>query len=144
MAAADSTSATAVGISRFPGSRARWLIVWLLFATVLGYWLYSPLPGGRDYEPALYEVTDHDRRGLQMVERVPTGASIATQPHYVPHLAHRENVFHYPWIKIGQENVDYFLFDRQSSPYPFATDEFNHELTRQLSAYILKSHHTCA
>lgn len=126
-------AATAVGISRFPGSRAHWLIVWLLFATVLGYWLYSPLPGGREYEPALYEVTDHDRRGLQMVERVPTGASVATQPHYVPHLAHRENVFHYPWIKIGQENVDYFLFDRQSSPYPFATDEFSHELTQFLA-----------
>ncbi len=125
-------AATAVGISKSSRSRAWLLIIWLLLTTILGYWLYSPLPGGREYDPGLYDVTDHDLRGLQMVERVPNGASVAAQPHYVPHLALRENVFHYPWIKIGRENVDFFLFDRQSNPYPLSNDEFSYELTQFL------------
>jgi uncharacterized membrane protein len=125
-------AATAVGISRFPNERARWLVVWLMVATAVGYQLFSPLPGGRNYEAALYEVTDHDRQGLEMVLRVPPDAAIAAQPHYVPHLIQRQQLFHYPWIKIGQEQVDYFLFDRQSDPYPFSADEFNHELARLL------------
>jgi uncharacterized membrane protein len=126
-------AATAVGISRFANQRARWLIAWLMLATVVGYWLYSPLPGGRDYEAALYEVTDHNRQGLEMVRRVPPEAAVAAQPHYVPHLIQRQQLFHYPWIKIGQGQVDYFLFDRQSDPYPFSADEFNHELIRLLA-----------
>ena len=132
-------AATAAGLSRFPLSRARLLTVWLLFATILSYFLFSPLPGGRAYEPALYDVTGHQLQALAMVELVPQEASIATQPHVVPHLIQRENVYHYPWIKIGQENIDYFLFDSLSDSYPFSKDEFNIELTKFLvdPAYAL-------
>ena len=132
-------AATAVGLSRFSPSRARLLTAWLLVATLFGYWLFSPLPGGRAYEPDLYEVTDHDRQGLAMIQLVPKESSIATQPNYVPHLIQRENVFHYPWIKIGRENVDFFLFDPLSNTYPFTVDEFKVELTNFLvdPAYAL-------
>jgi uncharacterized membrane protein len=126
-------AATAVGIGRFQLVKARWLTAWLLLATAVGYWLYSPLPGGAQYDPALYQVTDHDRLGLAMVEEVPEGASVAAQPHYVPHLAQREHVYHYPWIKIGQENVDYFLLDPQSSPYPYGEDEITAEINSFLA-----------
>jgi uncharacterized membrane protein len=126
-------AATAVGIGRFQLSKARWLTVWLLLATALGYWLYSPLPGGGQYDPALYQVTDHDRLGLAMIKEVPQGASVAAQPHYVPHLTLREHVYHYPWIKIGQENVDYFLLDPQSNPYPFSKDEMTAEINSFLA-----------
>ncbi|UCC52753.1 MAG: DUF2079 domain-containing protein, partial [Anaerolineaceae bacterium] len=54
-------AATAVGIGQFQLSKAHWLTVWLLLAALLGYWLYSPLPGGKQYEADLYQVTDHDR-----------------------------------------------------------------------------------
>lgn len=126
-------AATAVGIGQFQLSKAHWLTVWLLLAALLGYWLYSPLPGGKQYEADLYQVTDHDRLVLAMIEEVPQGASVATQPHYVPHLAQREHLYHYPWIKIGRENIDYFLLDPQSSPYPFSVDEITAEINSFLA-----------
>ena len=126
-------AAIAIGLGRFPMSKARWLTAWLLLMTLAGYWLYSPLPGGSEYDPSLYQVTDHDRLGLAVVQEIPAEASVATQPHYTPHLTQRENLYHYPWIKIGQENIDYFLFDTQSSPYPFNNDEIAAEINSFLA-----------
>jgi uncharacterized membrane protein len=126
-------TAIAIGLGRFPMSKARWLTVWLLLATLAGYWLYSPLPGGREYVPSLYQVTDHDRLGLAIVQEIPPEASVSTQPHYTPHLTQRQNLYHYPWIKIGQENIDYFLFDTQSSPYPFNDNEMAAEINSFLA-----------
>ena len=123
---------TAVGISRFSPSRARLLTAWLLGAALLGYWLYGPLPGGREYDAELYTVTDHDRKALAMISLVPDSAAVATQPHFVPHLSFRENIYHYPWIKIGQEKIDFFLFDRLSDLYPFEKDAFTFELAKFL------------
>ena len=126
-------TAVAVGVGRLQRRRARWATMWLLVSALLGYLLFSPLPGGGRYEAPLYAVSEHDRLSLAVVTAVPPDASIATQPHYVPHLAHRELVFHYPWIKIGAEQVDYFLFDRHSSPYPFSQDEIAGEITQFLA-----------
>ncbi len=125
-------AAVAVGTARAEPRRARNYMVWLLITTVLGYFLFSPLPGGRNYESELYKVTEHDRKGLEMVENIPLEASVATSPHYVPHLALREDVYHYPWIKIGLDNIDYLLFDCFSSCYPFSHSDFDHELKEYL------------
>ena len=132
-------AATAVGLARFSPSRARLLTIWLLTASLLGTYLLSPLPGGRAYEPQLYEVTAHDRQALEIIAMLPQEAGVAAFPHYVPHLAHRENVYHFPWIKIGRENVDYFLFDCESTCYPLSKDEYTVELTNLLvdPAYAL-------
>ena len=126
-------AAIAVGLGRLDKRWARWAMVWLLLMVLFGYYLFSVLPGGRRYVADEFTPTAHDRVGLLMVTAVPDNASVATQPHYVPHLAHREQIFHYPWIKIGQENVDYFLLDRQSDPYPFSKDELNGEITNFLA-----------
>jgi hypothetical protein len=83
-------------------------------------------------------VTDHDRSGLTMVQEVPADASVAAQPHYTPHLTLRTNLYHYPWIKIGTENIDYFLFDEQSSPYPFSHDEITAEIDTFLADPAMK------
>ncbi len=121
-------AATAVGIGRFQISKARWLLAWLVVASAVGYWLYSPLPGGQAYNPHEIEVTEHDRLGLAMVQELPEGASVATQPHYAPHLTLRKDLYHYPWIKIGAQNIDYFLFDKLSSAYPFTDEEMASEI----------------
>ncbi len=126
-------AAVAIGLGRFPIVKARWLTAWLLLAALTGYWLYSPLPGGRAYEPSLYQVTAHDRLGLTLVQEIPAGASVATQPHYAPHLTQRENLYHYPWIKIGREKIEYFLFDTESSPYPFSDEELAGEINSFLA-----------
>lgn len=126
-------AAVAVGLGRLDKRWARWATVWLLLMVLFGYYLYGVLPGGGRYAADEFTPTEHDRAGLLMVTAVPDNVSVATQPHYVPHLAHREHIFHYPWIKIGQENVDYFLLDRQSDPYPFSKDEMNGEITKFLA-----------
>lgn len=126
-------AAVAIGLGHLDKRWARWATVWLLLAVLLGYYLLGSLPGGRRYSIDEFKVTDHDRAGLLMVSAVPDTVSVATQPHYVPHLAHREQIFHYPWIKIGQENIDYFLLDRQSDPYPFSKDDMNGEITKFLA-----------
>ncbi len=126
-------AAIAAGLGRFEIARARWLTAWLLLSALLGYWLYSPLPGGGAYEPALYTVSDHDRLGLALAQEIPTAASVATQPHYAPHLSLRANIYHFPWIKIGAENIDYFLFDQGSSTYPFSEAEMTAEINTFLA-----------
>jgi uncharacterized membrane protein len=100
----------------------------LLAATVAGYALYSPAPLGGRYQPSLYRVTEHDRLALNIVAAVPPDARVAAQVRYVPHLAHREHIYHYPWIVIGLESVDYLVLDRYSHPYPFLPDEVNREI----------------
>jgi uncharacterized membrane protein len=100
----------------------------LLAATVAGYALYSPAPLGGRYQPSLYRVTEHHRLALDIVAAVPPEARVAAQVRYVPHLAHREHIYHYPWIAIGLANMDYLLLDRHSHPYPFLPDGLNQEI----------------
>ncbi|MDX1416164.1 MAG: DUF2079 domain-containing protein [Candidatus Promineifilaceae bacterium] len=126
-------AATAVGISNFQLSKARLLTGWLLGATLLGYWLFSPLPGGRAYDPALYRVTEHDRQAAAVIDLVPEESVVAAFPHYVPHLVRREGVYHYPWIKIGLENVEYLIFDCSANCYPLSKDEYAVELSKILA-----------
>jgi hypothetical protein len=104
-----------------------------MIGTVAGFVLYSPAPLGGDYEASLYEVTDHHRLARQIIRSIPEEASVATQARYVPHLAHREHVYHYPWIDAGVENMDYILLDRHSNPYPFSQDELNARIDELLA-----------
>lgn len=133
-------AAVAVGLGRRSYPQARRLTAVLLVAAIVGYGLFSPAPLGGRYDPSLYEVTDHHRLAATIVAAVPPEASVATQPHYVPHLAHRQHIYHYPWIAIGKENIDYFVFDRQSSPYPFGHGQFNAEVDNMVSdpAYVVE------
>lgn len=121
-------AAVAVGLSKLPKLWARRATALLMVGTLAGFFLYSPAPLGGAYEASLYEVTDHHRIAEEIVRSVPKGASVATQPRYVPHLAHREHVYHYPWIVIGLENTDYLLLDRHSNPYPFSRNELDAEI----------------
>ena len=122
-------AAIGVGLGRLPGKWAKWATAALLTTSVLGYLLFSPAPFGGTYEASLYDVTEHHRLAAEIVDAIPPDASVATQPLYVPHLSHREHVYHYPWIVIGEENVDYVLLDRHSNPYPFSEDELDRKIT---------------
>jgi hypothetical protein len=90
----------------------------LIAASLTGYVLSSHAPFGENYDPELYRITDHHHLAAQLVAAVPPGASIAAQDPYVPHLSHREQIYLYPWVSMGIENVDYVLLDRQLHPYP--------------------------
>lgn len=105
----------------------------LLAMTVVGYFLYSPAPFGGRYDASLYQVSDHDRLATQVLDSVPAGARVAAQPLYVPHLTFLADLYHFPWIKIGHENIDFFLLDRHTEPYPYNQREINDEITNMVA-----------
>jgi uncharacterized membrane protein len=125
--------AVGVGLGKLPLRRARWATALLMVGTLAGFLLYSPAPLGGAYEANLYEVTEHHRLAAESIRSIPEGTSVATQPHYVPHLSHREHIYHYPWIVIGVENTDYILLDRHSNPYPFTPTELDEQIDNLMS-----------
>jgi uncharacterized membrane protein len=112
---------------------ARWLTVGLLCGTILGYVLYSPAPLGGKYDPSLYRVTLRDHLSAQVVAAVPPGGRVAAQDPYITHLSQREFVYLYPWIRIGAENVEYFVLDRHANPYPSSPSEINEAIDNMLA-----------
>ena len=134
-------AAIGVGLGRLSRRWAGWLTAGLLVTTVAGYALSSPAPLGGTYDPSLYRVTDHHRLASELVATVPAEARVAALARYVPHLAHRAHIYHYPWIVIGEENTDYIVLDRQSNPYPFSADELNREIDDLLAdpSYVIES-----
>ena len=134
-------AAIGVGLGRLSGRWARWATGLLLATTIVGYLLYSPAPLGGTYEPVLYDVTEHHRLAARIIDAVPAEASVATLARYVPHLAHREHVYHYPWVVLGVENVDIILLDHYANPYPFTPDELNAKIDDMVAdtSYIVSS-----
>jgi hypothetical protein len=68
-----------------------------------------------------------------MIETIPPEAKVAVQGAYVPHLTDHVDLYQYPWIKIGKENIDYFMLDRQVEPYPFDKESLNAEITNMVA-----------
>lgn len=134
-------AAIAVVLTRRPGQWARWLVVGLLCMTVVGYGLFSYAPLGGNYDSSLYQVTAHHRLASEVIAAVPPDAHVAAQDPYVPHLSHREHIYLYPWISIGEENVDYFLLDRYLSSYPLRTSEVNDAVQEMMTdpVYVIES-----
>ena len=126
-------AAVIVGWKRIPKKWEGWAIAWLLLSTIVGYALYSHAPLGGRYDPALYHVSDRDRLGLAFLQHVPKEARVASQVKYVPHLTLREYIYLYPWIQIGRENIDYFVLDRKSNPYPQDQGEVNAQITNMVA-----------
>jgi uncharacterized membrane protein len=126
-------AAAGVGLGRLSRRWAGYLTMLLVGTTVVGYFWFSPAPFGGAYDASLYDVTEHHRLAAEIVKTIPADASVATQARYVPHLSHREHVYHYPWIVIGVENTDYILLDRHSNPYPFSPDELDEQIDNLMS-----------
>jgi uncharacterized membrane protein len=117
-------AAVAVALTRFSEQKARWATAGLLAATLIGYLLFSYAPLGAKYDPTLYQVTDHHRLAAEVVATIPDEARVAAQDPYVPHLAHREHIYLFPWVK-RESKVDYMLLDRKAHSYPLDQDELN-------------------
>jgi hypothetical protein len=112
-------AAVAVGLDRRSDKVARWLVIWLVCTALTGYGLYSEAPLGGRYEPALFQRTEHSRMAAAAVRAIPDTARVAAQDPYVPHLAHREHIYLYPWISIEPQEIDYILLDSAMNVYPF-------------------------
>jgi len=121
-------AAVAVAIGRLPQRYARWSVAALLVATLAGFVLYSRAPLGGRFEPYRYQLSERDERAWEIVEAVPDGAKVAAQVAFSTHLAHREHIYVYPWFRIGEENMDYFLMARNYDSYPIPSDELDWEI----------------
>ncbi len=116
-------AAIATGLGRLPARRAHWCMGGLVGATLIGYVWFSHAPLGGKYQPQLYQVTEHHRLAARVIQMIPANARVAAQDPYVPHLSHREHIYLYPWVSIGEENLDYVILDRQLHPYPLQPAE---------------------
>ncbi len=121
-------AALAVALVRLPRRYAGWAAGALLFTTIVGYILYSPGPFGGRFAPARYQVTERHVRAWKVLDVVPDDAIVAAQVAFIVPLAHRENIYLYPWYAIGQENIDYFVMGRGFDSYPIHSSELDWEI----------------
>jgi hypothetical protein len=118
-------AAVAVGLVRLPRRWAPWVTAGLLCSAAAGFALFSTIPPGARYQPELYQVTDHQRLAAEAIAAIPPDARVATQDPYVPHLTHREHIYLYPWMSIGEKNIDYLMLDRNAHPYPLQPQQMS-------------------
>jgi uncharacterized membrane protein len=126
-------AAVAVSLTRCSARWAGRLTAVLLAATIVGYVLFSHAPLGGQYEPELYQVTEHHRLASQAVDAIPDDAKVAAQDPFVPHLSHREHIYLYPWVSIKLEDLDYILLDRNAHPYPLQSNEMDEQINNLLA-----------
>jgi uncharacterized membrane protein len=122
-----------VGWPRIPKKWERWVMAGFVACALLGYFLYSPAPLGGRYDPELYRIDEHDRLATKILAAIPPEARVASQPAFIPHLTLRADLYHYPWSRIGLDNIDYFVFSRQSEPYPLNKEQMNAEITAMIT-----------
>jgi hypothetical protein len=125
--------AIAVLLDRLSEQKARWVVAALLFASVVGYFLFSSAPLGGEYEPSRYDITDRARKAWEIIEQVPKDAIVASQVAFITPLAQREHIYLYPWYAIGQENIEYFVMGRGFDSYPIPGDEIDWEINNLIA-----------
>lgn len=125
--------AIAVLLDRLPERKAKWVVVVLLVASVVGFILFSRAPLGGEFEPHRYETTDRTQRAWDIIAKVPEDAIVASQVAFITPLAEREHIYLYPWYAIGQENIEYFVMGRGFDAYPIHSDEIDWEINNLIA-----------
>lgn len=126
-------AAIGVGWERIPKRWERWVMAGFILTALIGFFLYSPAPLGGRYDPDLYKSSQHDQLAAYVLDKIPDDARVAVQGAYVPHLVRLSDLYQYPWIKIGKENMDYFVLDRQTEPYPFDKEGIYAEINNMVA-----------
>ena len=139
--------AVAVGLQRLSRDWRRRASGLLLLASAAGWLLYSPLWPGAAFKARNYAIVPHDRLVRRALQQVPTSASVAAQDALVPHLAHREEIYLYPWITAGR-TADVVALDLGMGTYPLTLGEYtsraydylasvNHTIVQQVDSFYL-------
>jgi len=139
--------AVAVGVQRLSRDWRRPAAGLLLVASAAGWLLYSPLWPGAAFKARNYEIVLHDRLVRRALQRVPSTASVAAQDALVPHLAHRQEIYLYPWITAGK-TPDVVALDLSMGTYPLSLGEYtsraydylasvNHDIVQQVDNFYL-------
>jgi uncharacterized membrane protein len=121
-------AAVAIGINRLPRRYTPWAFAALITATIVSFFLFSQAPLGPRFEPHRYTVTERHERAWEVIEAVPDEAIVAAQEAFVVPLAHRRQLYNYPWFVIGKENIEYFVLGRDFGSYPVPRDEIVYEI----------------
>jgi uncharacterized membrane protein len=61
----------------------------LLTAALVSAWLWSPLPGGREFQPSDFDITEEDRAARSLLTKIPPQAAVVADWEYLPWLANR-------------------------------------------------------
>jgi uncharacterized membrane protein len=139
--------AVGLGISRLPGRWQRPALGLLLLTGLLAWFGRSELWPGSKFDPARYEISEHDRAVAAALETIPNEAIVMAQDPLVPHLSHREDIYLLPWVRGGNQ-PDYVLLDRQMRTYPVGPDEYRtlfnnylasteYDITQQIDTFYI-------
>lgn len=137
-------AATALGLSwlrawagRFWQALAPAMGAFLVGSSILGAYLYGPLPGAREFNLLAYQPSPRLNTARQIMALIPADASIVAQSNLLPQLCHRRvaQLFGYSDPKL---RPDYYFIDTDPSvvryPYPQDWDRPYAEAVERLRA----------
>lgn len=111
--------AVVMGLKRIPDRWQSWAVYSLVGCTAVGFFLFSPLPGGRNFLPVRYQLTDHHRVAQEIVNMVPDDAAVIAQDAFTQHLSMRKELHHLRHNSWDEKSYDYLILDRHLKHYPF-------------------------
>jgi uncharacterized membrane protein len=126
-------AAIGVGLTRLPKRWAGTAVTVLLLTTIITYWLYSPAPLARYFEPHRYQLTERHRQAWQLLEQLPDDAAVSAQVAFTAQVAQREILFLYPWNELDDVEVDYILLGEDMNAYPFSIPDMHWEIFNLLA-----------
>jgi uncharacterized membrane protein len=101
-----------------------WVLTWALWAQVYGG--RTPIGGSWQWP----QITPREHLIHEMLERIPSGASVSTQTTLAPHLSQRERLYLFPTLR----DAEYVVLDRRASTYPVELEEYQTALARTLES----------
>lgn len=113
--------AMGAGLNRLSEKWAGRLTGLLLVTTLIGFFLWSPVPLGRSAWLSDYSITHHHEMATAVTQLIPEDAAVATQAAFITQLALRPEIYIFPWA--DEAEVDYYLLDPILNPYPLGERE---------------------
>ena len=126
-------AAVGVGLTRLPKRWAKVAMGGLLLTTAVTYWLYSPGPLARNYEPHRYQLTERHQQAWQLLEQLPEDAAVSAQVAFTAQVAQREYLFLYPWNELDNVKIDYILLAEEMNAYPIPAHDLHWEIVNLLA-----------
>ena len=113
----------ALAVGRLAARQARLAMAALILASVVGFLLWSPFPGGQAFVPAAYAVDQHMQIGHDMLATIPAGEALATQNGLGAHVAARQQLYLFPWFDWNNPPSAIMLDEKAPTTYPLTANE---------------------
>ena len=113
----------ALTVARQRPRTANLAVALLLAATLVGFRLWSPFPGGRQFDETRYRSDEHARTVRQVLAKIPSSASLAAQSRLGAHLGTRSGLYLFPWYDHGSPPELIVIDAADPNPYPMSSSE---------------------